>query len=67
MGIIEKILKMGSRQDDNDDKVIDLSDGSQYPASVLADLDCTFALGDVCCASATGRMATSRFLSSTLL
>lgn len=46
MGIIEKILKMGSRQDDNDDKVIDLSDSSQYPACVLADLDCTFALGD---------------------
>jgi hypothetical protein len=31
MGIIEKILKMSSRQDDNDDKVIDLSDSSQYP------------------------------------
>jgi len=46
MGIIEKILKMGSRQDDKEEKVIDLSDSSQYPASVLADLDCTFALGD---------------------
>ena len=37
MGIIEKTLKMGLRQDDNDGKVIDLSDNSQYPASVLAD------------------------------
>lgn len=46
MGIIEKILKMDSQQNDNGDKVIDLSDSSQYPASVLADLDCTFALGD---------------------
>ncbi len=39
MGIIEKTLKMGLRQDDNDGKVIDLSDNSQYPASVLADQD----------------------------
>ena len=46
MSIIDKILKMGSRQDDIEEKVIDLSDSSQYPASVLADLDCTFALGD---------------------
>lgn len=46
MDIIEKILEMGLRQDDNDGKVIDLSDSSQYPASVLADLNCTFALGD---------------------
>ena len=46
MNILDKLLKMISRQDDNDDKVIDLSDSSQYPASVLADLDCTFALGD---------------------
>lgn len=28
------------------DNVIDLSDSSQYPAIVLADLNCTFALGD---------------------
>ena len=46
MSFIDKILKMGSRQDDIEEKVIDLSDSSQYPASVLADLDCTFALGD---------------------
>lgn len=46
MNILEKFLKMGSRQDDVEEKVIDLSDSSQYPASVLADLDCTFALGD---------------------
>ena len=46
MSIIDKILKMGSRQDGNEEKVIDLSDSSQYPASVLSDLDCTFALGD---------------------
>ena len=46
MGILDKILKMGTQHDDKEDKVIDLSDSSQYPASVLADLDCTFALGD---------------------
>ena len=46
MNILDKILKLGSRQDGNDDKVIDLSESNQYPASVLADLDCTFALGD---------------------
>lgn len=33
-------------QDDNDEKVIDLSDSTQYPASVLTDLNCVFALGD---------------------
>ena len=46
MGILDKILKKGTPHDDKEDKVIDLSDSSQYPASVLADLDCTFALGD---------------------
>ena len=46
MNILDKFLKMGSRQDDIEEKVIDLSDNSQYPASVLADLDYTFALGD---------------------
>ena len=44
--ILDKLLKTGSRQDHDDEKVIDLSDSSQYPASVLANLDCTFALGD---------------------
>lgn len=29
-----------------EEKVIDLSDMTKYPASVLADLNCTFALGD---------------------
>ena len=46
MGILDKILKKGTPHDDKEEKVIDLSDSSQYPASVLADLDCTFALGD---------------------
>jgi len=46
MSILEKFKKMGTRQDDQEEKVIDLSDNTQYPASVLADLDCTFALGD---------------------
>lgn len=46
MSFIDKILEMASRQDGSEEKVIDLSDSSQYPASVLADLDCTFALGD---------------------
>ena len=46
MGILDKILKMGTLHNDNEDNVIDLSDSSQYPASVLADLDCVFALGD---------------------
>lgn len=46
MSFIDKILEMVSRQDGSEEKVIDLSDSSQYPASVLADLDCTFALGD---------------------
>ena len=46
MSILDKFLKMGLRKDNNEEKVIDLSDRSQYPASVLADLNCTFALGD---------------------
>ena len=46
MNILGKILKIGTRQVDKEEKVIDLSDSSQYPASVLADLNCTFALGD---------------------
>ncbi len=46
MSILDRFLKRGTRQDNNDEKVIDLSDSSQYPASVLANLDCTFALGD---------------------
>ena len=46
MSIFDKILRKRTRQDDNEEKVIDLSDSSQYPASVLSDLNCTFALGD---------------------
>lgn len=46
MSILGKILKNGTRHGDKAENVIDLSDSSQYPASVLADLDCTFALGD---------------------
>ena len=46
MNILGKILKIGTQQDDKEEKVIDLSDRSQYPANVLADLNCSFALGD---------------------
>lgn len=46
MSILGKILKIGTRHGDKEEKVIDLSNSSQYPASVLADLNCTFALGD---------------------
>ena len=47
MSILDKIFRRSERQQDNNaEKVIDLSDSSQYPASVLADLNCTFALGD---------------------
>lgn len=46
MNILDKILRKAIQQDNNDEKVIDLSDSTKYPASVLANLDCTFALGD---------------------
>lgn len=46
MSILDKIFRMGTRKDNNDEKVVDLSDSTKYPASVLANLDCTFALGD---------------------
>lgn len=46
MSIFDKIFRRGTRQGNKHEKVIDLSDSSQYPASVLANLDCTFALGD---------------------
>ncbi len=45
MGILDKIRNMGQRNEVAE-KVIDLSDGSKYPASVLSDLNCVFALGD---------------------
>ena len=46
MGILDFFRKKSVQQDNNDEKIIDLSDSKQYPASVLADLNCVFALGD---------------------
>ena len=46
MNILDKFFRNRMQQDNNNEKVIDLSDSSQYPASVLANLDFTFALGD---------------------
>lgn len=46
MSNIDCNLRKESQQVYNDEKIIDLSDNTQYPASVLADLNCTFALGD---------------------
>lgn len=40
------IFKQLPKKDNTDEKVIDLSDSSQYPASVLANLNYIFALGD---------------------
>ena len=44
--ILDLFRKKALPQDSHDDKVIDLSDSTQYPASVLGNLNCTFALGD---------------------
>jgi len=41
-----KLNNMDLRQENNEEKIIDLSDRTQYPASVLADLNYTIALGD---------------------
>lgn len=46
MSLLDLFRKKALPQDDNDEKVIDLSDSTQYPASVLTDLNCVFALGD---------------------
>lgn len=46
MGIFDWIRGLFSRQENEEAKVIDLSDMTQYPASVLADLNYMFALGD---------------------
>lgn len=46
MSLLDLFRKKAVPQDDNDEKVIDLSDSTQYPASVLADLNYVFALGD---------------------
>lgn len=46
MSIFDRIRELYSRQDDTKENVIDLSDMTQYPASVLADLNYVFSLGD---------------------
>ena len=46
MSLLDLFQNNTVEQDIIDEKVIDLSDSSQYPACVLADLDCVFALGD---------------------
>lgn len=46
MSIFDLFRKKTIQPDNNDEKVIDLSDSSQYLASVLADLNYVFALGD---------------------
>ena len=46
MSIMDLFRKKGAQREDCDEKVIDLSDRTQYPASVLADMNYTFALGD---------------------
>lgn len=46
MSLLDLFRKKALPQDDNDEKVIDLSDSTQYPASVLTDLNYVFALGD---------------------
>ena len=40
MSLLDLFQKKALPQDDNDEKVIDLSDSTQYPASVLTDLNC---------------------------
>lgn len=46
MGILDFFWKKTEQKDNPDEKVIDLSDMTQYPASVLADLNYIFSLGD---------------------
>lgn len=46
MSILDLFRKNGKPQNKNDEKVIDLSDSTQYPANVLVDLNHIFALGD---------------------
>ena len=46
MSIIDFFKNKTVLPDNSEEKVIDLSDSSQYPASVLADLDYVFSLGD---------------------
>ena len=44
--LLDFFRKKERSQEVKDEKVIDLSDNTQYPASVLADLNYVFALGD---------------------
>lgn len=46
MSIFDRIRELYTRKDIVEENVIDLSDITKYPASVLADLNCTFAIGD---------------------
>ena len=46
VSIFDRIRDFFVSQDIVEENVIDLSDTTKYPASVLADLNCTFALGD---------------------
>lgn len=46
MKILDTIRETVLEQDKTDEKIIDLSDKTKYPASVLADMNYHFALGD---------------------
>ena len=46
MSIFDRIRHLSFQSDNHNEKTIDLSDSSQYPASVLVDLNLVFALGD---------------------
>lgn len=46
LSIFDLFKKKRNQKNNSDEKVIDLSDNTQYPASVLADLDYVFSLGD---------------------
>ena len=46
MSILDLFRKKTEQEEIPDEKVIDLSDSTQYPASVLTDLNYVFALGD---------------------
>ena len=46
MSILDLFRNKTAQAEEGDEKIIDLSDLTQYPASVLSDLHCVFALGD---------------------
>ena len=46
MSIFERIKSILVLSNNRDEKLIDLSDNTKYPASVLADLNYVFSLGD---------------------